>query len=391
MSLLLRVRPWKNRFFVSEQLNSYSTKINGVAKETVESTKSGTNKSSKSSSSSSQRVKEQSTDSIIWPKPREIPYQVKVANVVNLVGHVEAPVQSETAADGNLLAAIVISQKSSRGKVSLSIPVVFDGDLAHVVTCHVKQNDCVLVSGRLSEDPLKLLSIADKYGKLHVVAENLNFVEGSKRGISPKQNEASFAGMEVNKPQLHNHLQTGKTLKNSFEKSMAGSGKTSYNNKDEELWMDLVKNPIMWWDYRSHKSNGLVKDKFPDFKQKWSGEGLWLNSAPKWVSAELEKLEFDVKVMKENKVQEVGNGDKKIGGRGREDLWKNLVDCWSMWWDNRLDKRNPKAPDFKHKETGEGVWLNELPDWVLIKLPPTKEGSSNATVDGNRVVNSAGS
>lgn len=27
------------------------------------------------------------------------------------------------------------------------------------------------------------------------------------------------------------------------------------------------------------------------------------------------------------------------------------------WWDNRTNKRNPKAPDYKHKETGMGVWL----------------------------------
>lgn len=28
------------------------------------------------------------------------------------------------------------------------------------------------------------------------------------------------------------------------------------------------------------------------------------------------------------------------------------------FWDNRNDKRNPKAPDFKHKNTGIGVWLS---------------------------------
>jgi len=27
------------------------------------------------------------------------------------------------------------------------------------------------------------------------------------------------------------------------------------------------------------------------------------------------------------------------------------------WWDNRDNKRNPKAPDYKHKDTGMGVWL----------------------------------
>lgn len=32
------------------------------------------------------------------------------------------------------------------------------------------------------------------------------------------------------------------------------------------------------------------------------------------------------------------------------------------FWDNRSDKRNPKAPDFKHKENGDwAVWLNNLP------------------------------
>jgi len=28
------------------------------------------------------------------------------------------------------------------------------------------------------------------------------------------------------------------------------------------------------------------------------------------------------------------------------------------FWDNRNDKRNPKAPDFKHKDSGIGVWLD---------------------------------
>lgn len=27
------------------------------------------------------------------------------------------------------------------------------------------------------------------------------------------------------------------------------------------------------------------------------------------------------------------------------------------WWDNRTSKRNPKAPDWKHKQNGMGVWL----------------------------------
>lgn len=29
------------------------------------------------------------------------------------------------------------------------------------------------------------------------------------------------------------------------------------------------------------------------------------------------------------------------------------------WWDNRVGKTNPKAPDFKHKKSGEGIWLDK--------------------------------
>ena len=28
------------------------------------------------------------------------------------------------------------------------------------------------------------------------------------------------------------------------------------------------------------------------------------------------------------------------------------------WWDNRENKKNPKGPDYKHKQNGMGVWLS---------------------------------
>lgn len=57
---------------------------------------------------------------------------------------------------------------------------------------------------------------------------------------------------------------------------------------------------------------------------------------------------------------------------GGEVSWNDLVQNPAKWWDNRLDKRNEKAPDFKHKDTGEGLWLDSSPSWVLAKLPPVK-------------------
>lgn len=57
------------------------------------------------------------------------------------------------------------------------------------------------------------------------------------------------------------------------------------------------------------------------------------------------------------------------GGGGSDDkehLWLDLAHNPDRWYDNRGNKRNPKGPDFKHKDSGEALWLNsrELPSWV---------------------------
>ncbi|PQP94928.1 protein OSB4 chloroplastic isoform X2 [Prunus yedoensis var. nudiflora] len=43
--------------------------------------------------------------------------------------------------------------------------------------------------------------------------------------------------------------------------------------------------------------------------------------------------------------------------------------------------RNKKGPDFKHKETGEALWLSSSPAWVLPKLPPLR--TKQAVTIGN--------
>ena len=40
-------------------------------------------------------------------------------------------------------------------------------------------------------------------------------------------------------------------------------------------------------------------------------------------------------------------------------LWQQWVDDPSQWWDNRDNKTNPRSPDFKHKTTGKGLWIDE--------------------------------
>lgn len=58
------------------------------------------------------------------------------------------------------------------------------------------------------------------------------------------------------------------------------------------------------------------------------------------------------------------------------------------WWDNRQSKPNKRHPDFKHKGTGEVLWLNPHdPPWVKkqLELYDSKMGlGTNQRNDGRR-------
>ena len=41
-----------------------------------------------------------------------------------------------------------------------------------------------------------------------------------------------------------------------------------------------------------------------------------------------------------------------------EQVWYEYFANPSQWWDNRLNKRNPKAPDFKHRVSGKALWVD---------------------------------
>ena len=42
-----------------------------------------------------------------------------------------------------------------------------------------------------------------------------------------------------------------------------------------------------------------------------------------------------------------------------EDKWRCFFADTSRYWDNRFGKRNERAPDFKHKDSGEALWMND--------------------------------
>lgn len=65
---------------------------------------------------------------------------------------------------------------------------------------------------------------------------------------------------------------------------------------------------------------------------------------------------------------------KKISSASREELWQAFFANPADWWDNRKDKtdaqRPPRYPDFKHKHTGEALWVEGRfnPPWVKSQL-----------------------
>ncbi|KAL2556838.1 Protein OSB1 [Forsythia ovata] len=53
-----------------------------------------------------------------------------------------------------------------------------------------------------------------------------------------------------------------------------------------------------------------------------------------------------------------------------EELWQAFFANPLEWWDNRNNKRSPNYPDFKHKDTGEALWVESRynPPWVKSQL-----------------------
>lgn len=326
-----------------------------------------------SSSSSSAVLKEPVT----WAKPSEIPWQAKVVNSVNLIGRVKIPVQFETSSDGKNWAGTIISQddgsESSTSLPSFWIPVIFEGDLAHIAMSHLKEKDYVHVAGHLSVDvpPFKLSEVQ---ANVQVMVHSINFVEAfpSKRTSTPykldKWTTKNSAFEQEKQPRLFNDAESPK-IKSFY------SDKKFDKQRPPASWRDLLINPKQWDDNREKKHKGLVKHNYPDFKHKVTGDGLWLNKAPPEVLQGLGQLQFHgvpIKPVKEFDHDSVPFKAVKDG-----DSWKDLVQNPSSWWDNRLDKKNQKAPDFKNKDSGKVLWLDSAPEWALSSLPPPPQVGVN--------------
>ncbi|KAI3670455.1 hypothetical protein L1987_87790 [Smallanthus sonchifolius] len=314
---------------------------------------------------------------VTWPKPSEIPLQSKVVNSVNLIGRVKIPVQFEASSDGKSWAGTIIAQddgsESSSSPTSFWIPVIFEGDMAHIAMCHLKEKDYVHVAGHLSVDvpPFKLSEVQ---ANVQVMADSISFVQKSQSkkpftlgeldrwttknsAISEDRVFAQQLSKEPDFIPMQQHTLSKKsTMDVAFEEEnyakLVNDAKSSpvHNSKETRhlhsdhkqsihgSWRDLLTNPKQWLDKREDKRKGLVKANFPDFKHKDTHAGLWLDKAPVGVLQGLGQLEF---FRPPNKDEKVKDGES----------WKHLIENPNKWWDNRVDKKNQKGPDFKNKDS----------------------------------------
>lgn len=69
-----------------------------------------------------------------------------------------------------------------------------------------------------------------------------------------------------------------------------------------------------------------------------------------------------------------------------EELWQAFFVSPNEWWDNRKNKKNPKYPDFKHKDTGEALWVEGRynPPWVKSQLEILDTRMSSLRDDDSR-------
>lgn len=342
--------------FTAQQLASLSSSPRKITSKTITSPKPEASSPGLSSSPATEAPAPPSLGnykkSSDLPRPKEIPFQPQIANQVHLVGYVGVPAQLQMLPNGSCVAVSVLTSKNIEGLLSFRIPVIFQGDLAQISACHLKENDLIYVAGRLSGDTA---SVAQEVSctNIQVLADKLSFV---RDGYS--QPTSSF---KANAPKVDS----------------------------QKSWDDLFLNPPDWFDNRENKLNGLINPKYPDFKNQKTYEALWLDSAPSWVSKRLEGLVFANTVNKKLSPQEsseylgeAGKSKQKeytyaSSIKNNENSWKNLIKNPKDWWDNRSTKPKETYPDFRHKETGEALWLSSssTPKWVLSELPPVETAS----------------
>ncbi|KAJ7527753.1 hypothetical protein O6H91_16G069500 [Diphasiastrum complanatum] len=184
--------------------------------------------------------------------------------------------------------------------------------------------------------------------------------------FSPSWLQSKLATLHRQPPQQLSSPSSSTTASSSIE--CVGEAeifvRTCPASRTTQLWEEFFSEPSQWWDNRKDKRNL----RSPDFKHKTAKKALWIDSTfnPPWVHARLAAMtQYQVQ-------RQLSCSTPEISGRvvRTEQLWQEFFSDPSQWLDSRFIKKSPKYPDFKHKSTHEGLWIEGglNPPWVKAKM-----------------------
>ncbi|WCJ35362.1 organellar single-stranded DNA binding protein 3 [Euphorbia peplus] len=281
-------------------------------------------------------------------RPSTIKWDDRLQNSVSLIGSVIKPlvIFNTRRRDrfGGFTFLNVINSSGDPDR-TFRVRVEMWDDLAKIASQHIKKNDVIFVSGYLG-----FFKIGDLFNyKLFV-------------------KELSYVAQPGQQPAIVKHKELQSKDGKISEKFISGGGNLDDNGIESntsnlQSWEFFFCKPYEWWDKRQNKQNLSA----PDFKHKYNGECLWLRpDDPPWVLKQLQLLDLEkAKQRQRDRRTETGMD----GNKNYHYLWQVFFSNPHDWWDNRKTKKHARYPDFKHKDTGEALWIDPNdPSWVKTQL-----------------------
>lgn len=325
---------------------------------------------------------QQDCDSLI----QKVSYDHTGVNHVSLTGTLMSPIDTAKTRFGDYNFAIRVKDtlkvtRPNAPDIYTLFRVVATGELA----AELEQQEAVLQQDVLISVQGRLGIKTDQYGAASV------YIQATSIGLcySPTPESLVQPGavlQPANPQQFDPHPDAVAASSGTAEKKPLPEGMPDKPANDTEaMWVQVFKCPQAFWDNRGRKT-----ERQPDFKNKATGVGLWLDSrnTPQWVLA-------NTHLLPHNPAADAAEAEKfrtslaggLLSGRysDKDTLWAQLVVLSDDWVDNRLRKAKPDDPDFIKKPPHwrddvkeKYLWLNdpEKPAWVdkyishLLPPPP---------------------
>ncbi|XP_050205078.1 protein OSB1, mitochondrial-like [Mercurialis annua] len=282
-------------------------------------------------------------------RPTTMRCKPELYNNVSFIGRVDRPLLIYNTKDDRFggFTYFKVENPSNPNRMIRMLMEMWD-DMAKIGVQHLKQNDYIYVSGRLG-----CFEKGNENGQLtliyKVIVEEFCYVaELKQRPIFKKAEELPSEASKY------------------IDESKSGDESGMELGRYEShllLWQLFFCKPSEWWDRRKRKQNSDS----PDFMHKYNGEKLWLRpDDPPWVRRQLQSL--DIEIAKQRQANGASETDTKLY-KNRYHLWQVLFSNPHEWWDARKNKKHSRLPDFKHKDTGEALWIHpDDPAWVKRQL-----------------------